>query len=325
MKRILRLVIFALIFFIISKISTFGWHLSSNPFMNLTKNSQSAQRLKSHVYKLAHEIGDRSIFRHERLAKAAGYITQTFTSLGYTVEFQNYSVSERKVKNIIVTKLGVKTPEEIVIVGAHYDTCFNPGADDNASGVAGLLELARFMSDKQTNRSIKFIAFVNEEPPFFKTENMGSRVYAKAAKAKGENIKGVIILESIGYYSDKPHSQRYPPFFGLFYPNKGNFIAVVGNLPSRWIVKKVVSNFKKETRFPIESITTFGFIPGVDFSDHWSFWKEGYPAVMITNTAFYRNPDYHNSSDTYEKLDYESMSEVTKGLGTVLIEFTNSK
>lgn len=325
MKRILRLVIFALIFFIISKISTFGWHLSSNPFMNLTKNSQSAQRLKSHVYKLAHEIGDRSIFRHERLAKAAGYITQTFTSLGYTVEFQNYSVSERKVKNIIVTKLGVKTPEEIVIVGAHYDTCFNPGADDNASGVAGLLELARFMSDKQTNRSIKFIAFVNEEPPFFKTENMGSRVYAKAAKAKGENIKGVIILESIGYYSDKPHSQRYPPFFGLFYPNKGNFIAVVGNLPSRWIVKKVVSNFKKETRFPIESITTFGFIPGVDFSDHWSFWKEGYPAVMITNTAFYRNPDYHNSSDTYEKLDYESMSEVTKGLGTVLIEFTNFK
>jgi len=322
MKRILCLVIFALIIFIILKISTFGWHSSNNPFMNLTKNSQSAQRLKSHVYKLAHEIGDRSIFRYDRLDETARYITQAFASFGYNIKFQNYSVLNKTVKNIIATKIGAQRPEEIIIVGAHYDTCFNPGADDNASGVAGLLELAWFMSDKQTNRSIKFIAFVNEEPPFFKTENMGSRVYAKAAKARGENIKGVLILESIGYYSDKPHSQRYPPFFGLFYPNKGNFIAVAGNLRSHWLVRKVVSNFKGRTQFPIESVVTFGFIPGVDFSDHWSFWKEDYSAVMITDTAFYRNPDYHSSSDTYEKLNYESMAEIAKGLGTVLIEFT---
>ena len=319
MKRILRLIIFALIAFVILKVSTFGWHFSNSPLISLTKNSQLTQILKSHVYKLAHEIGDRSIFRYEKLDEAARYITQTFNSFGYNVEFQEYNVSNTTAKNIIATKIGVKTPEEIIIVGAHYDTCFNPGADDNASAVAGLLELARFISDKRTNRSIKFIAFVNEEPPFFKTEDMGSRVYARAAKKRKDDIKAVLILKSIGYYSDSLYSQRYPPFFGLFYPNRGNFIAIVGNLRSRWLVKKVVSNFKKETQFPIESIATFGFIPGVDFSDHWSFWKEGYPAVMITDTAFYRNPNYHSSSDTYETLNYENMAEVVKGLSRVLI------
>lgn len=319
MKRVLRIIIIALIGFIILKTSTYGWRLRSKPFINTKgENPQLVNILKSHVYKLAHEIGERSVFRYDNLEESARYITEGFESFGYDVEFQNYNLLDRAVKNIIATKLGIHRPEEIIIIGAHYDTCFNPGADDNASAVAGLIELARFISDKKTSRTIRFIAFVNEEPPFFKTEDMGSRVYVKAAKQAKDDIKAVLILESIGYYSDKPNSQQYPPLFGLFYPNKANFIAVVGNFNSRRLVKDVVSSFRSKTDFPIESVTTFGFVPGVDFSDHWSFWEEGYPAVMITDTAFYRNPNYHRSSDTYEKLNYESMAEVVKGLTAVL-------
>jgi len=283
-----------------------------------TENTQLAKELKHHVYKLAHEIGDRSIFQYEKLKQAERYIADQFSSLGYTVELQKYSVLDKTVINIIATKTGLYRPKEIIIVGAHYDTCYNPGADDNASAVSGLIELARLMSDKQANRTIKFIAFVNEEPPFFKTGSMGSSVYVRYIKERMEDIKAVVILEMIGYYTDEPNSQRYPPFFGLFYPNKGNFITVVGNFSSRGLVRKVVSGFKKQTAFPIESVVTFNFIPGVDFSDHWSFWQEGYPAVMITDTAFYRNPNYHSSTDTYETLDYKSLAEVTKGLNAAL-------
>ena len=321
MKRILRLVIFALVAFVVVKTSTFGWRLWSKSFMEpREQNNGLAKILKSHVYKLAQEIGDRSVFKIERLDQAAEYITQTLRSFGYNVEFQSYTLFNETVKNIIATKIGVDRPDEIIILAAHYDSCFNPGADDNASAVAGLIELARNMSDKQTNRSIKFIAFVNEEPPFFKTKNMGSRVYTKEARAKGENIQAAVILEMIGYYSDKANSQRYPPLFGLFYPNKGNFIGIVGDFHSRWLVKKVVSSFKRQTQFPVESVVTFSFVAGVDFSDHWSFWQEGYPAVMVTDTGFYRNPNYHSSSDTYETLNYESMAEVVRSLSGVLVE-----
>jgi len=278
------------------------------------------ENLKSHVWNLAHEIGDRSLFKYEALQKASCYITDAFISIGYDVEFQTYNTSGKTVKNIIATKIGVERPKEVIIVGAHYDTCFNPGADDNASSVAGLLEMARLVFSQQTNRSIRFVAFVNEEPPFFKTENMGSCVYVREAKAKGENIKATLILEMIGYYTNKSNSQQYPPFLGLFYPNKGNFICIVGNWRSRRLVKKIVSKFKSQSKFPIESFIGTGFVPGVDFSDHWSFWKEGYLAVMITDTAFYRNPYYHTSSDTYEKLNYLSLAEVVRGLATVLIK-----
>lgn len=325
MERLSRLVIAILIVFTIITISTFGWLLSSNTFMVKTKNNQLPQILESHVYKLAHEIGERSIFRLDKLSDAARYIEQVLTSFGYKVEFQAYTTSGVTAKNIIATKIGVEGQDEIIIVGAHYDTCFNPGADDNASGVAALLELARFMSDKKTRCSIKFIAFVNEEPPFFKSEDMGSRVYVRGARKRGEDIKAALIFESIGYYSDRLHSQRYPPFLGIFYPNRGNFITVVGNFSSRWLVKEVVLNLKNTIRFPVESFVGPGIVPGVDFSDNWSFWKEGYPAVMITDTALYRNPDYHLSSDTYEKLNYENMAELINGLSAVLIKLAGDR
>jgi Zn-dependent M28 family amino/carboxypeptidase len=278
----------------------------------------AAANLKEHVVMLSHKIGDRNIVAYEKLTKAADYITGQFEKYGYKVEFQTYEVDGKPVKNIIATKLGTKKPKEQIIVGAHYDTCANPGADDNASAVAGLLELARLMTDQPTGRTIKFIAFVNEEPPFFKTKNMGSMVYAQQAKARGDNIKAVIILEMIGYYSDKPNSQKYPPFFGRFYPDKGNFIAVVGNFASKPLVKKITNLFQQSSSFPIESIATFTFIPGIDWSDHWSFWQYGYPAIMITDTGFYRNPNYHKQSDTYETLNYENIAEVVVGLQGVL-------
>jgi Zn-dependent M28 family amino/carboxypeptidase len=319
MKIVLRLVILALAAFVIVKGSTCGWRFWGGSMMDSQEDNPLAKKLENHVYKLAEDIGERSVYKYERLDETARYIQAQFDSFGYNVEFQDYILLNRTVKNIIATKIGKEAPEEIIIVGAHYDSCFNPGADDNASAVAGLIELARFMADKSTRRSIKFIAFVNEEPPFFKTEDMGSRRYTRAAKARQEDIKAVLILEMIGYYSDKANSQQYPPLFGLFYPNKGNFIAVVGNLSSRWLVKKIVSDFKSRTSFPIESVVAFSFVPGVDFSDHWSFWQAGYPALMITDTGFYRNPHYHTGSDTYEKLDYQSTSEVIRGLSAVLI------
>jgi len=317
MMKIILTIIFIIGIFFILRSSTIGWRAGKDFFKE--NNKQLAEKLKQHVFVLSHQIGDRSIFAYDKLNKAADYITKQFKDYGYQVEFQTYQVQGKTVKNIIATKLGRKNPDEIVIVGAHYDTCYNPGADDNASSVASLLELAKLIAEQPVARTIKFIAFVNEEPPFHRTKNMGSVVYAKRAKQEKENIKGVIILESIGFYSNKPKSQRYPPIFGFFYPNKGNFIAVVGNFRSKSLVKKVTAIFKQHSSLPIESFTTFGFVPGVTWSDHWAFWKQGYLAVMLTDTAFYRNPNYHKQSDTYETLDYKSMAEMVKGLTSVLL------
>ena len=257
--------------------------------------------------------------------KAADYIQQKLEFYGLEVFNQSFSSTGR---NVYAVQTGTEFLNQKYIICAHYDDmpsgAIAPGADDNASGVAGLLELASLLSDIQIDRTVKFIAFANEEPPFFKTENMGSRVYAKSAKEKNENIKAVFILESIGYYSNKLFSQNYPPLMGLVYPSRGNFVTVVGNLPSRSLAKEVVVSFKKNTSFPIESFIGPGFIPGVDFSDNWSFWHEGYPCVMITDTAFYRNSNYHAATDTYEKLDYDAIAEVVSGLGEVVIEITKA-
>ena len=280
-------------------------------------------RLKKHVYELSHEIGERNIYKYDKLNKAAEYITKELESFGYEVDFQEYSTRGKIFKNIIVTKTGSKNPNEIIILGAHYDTKQTPGADDNASSVAGLLEMAREFTDKAPGRTIKFIAFVNEERPFFKSNTMGSRIYAKAARKNADNIVGALILEMIGYYSNKPKSQYVPPVFSFFYPNTGNFIGIAGNLRSKRLVRDTVAYFRRATNFPIEWVIAPWILVGIDFSDNWSFWKEGYPAAMITDTAFYRNPNYHKASDTYDTLDYQSMSELVKGLTTALTKLAD--
>lgn len=302
------------------KSTTFGWRLFNQSYKPTAKDKELVERLKSHVYKLSEEIGDRSVFNYNKLKSSADYITTQFKNLGLDVQFQEYFLYNKATRNIIATKKGKADTNKTIIIGAHYDTCFNPGADDNASSVAVVLELARVLAEQELNLNIKFISFVNEEPPFFKTDQMGSFVYVKEARERGEDIKAVVILESVGFYSNRLFSQRYPPFFGFFFPNRANFIAIVGNFSSRWLVKKIKSDFKKNSNFPIESLVTLGFVPGVDFSDHWSFWKNGYSAVMITDTAFYRYPHYHKSTDTYEKLNYQNMAALVKGLEYVLLE-----
>lgn len=318
--KIVKFILLLIIAVVIVLVTTFGWRSFRKTSKEVVKDKELVKRLKSHVYKLSHEIGDRSVFKHDKLTQAADYITEQFRDYGYNVQFQEYSLYNKSVKNIIVKKKSNKSTSSHVIIGAHYDTCFNPGADDNASAIAVLLELARVLINEKTNLNIKFIAFVNEEPPFFKTKHMGSYVYANNAKKQDSKIKAVLVLEMVGYYSDKLFSQKYPPLAGIFYPNRANFIMVVGNFASHWVVSKVKSKFRKKSKLPITSIIVPSFTPAINFSDHWSFWEKGYPAVMITDTAFFRYSHYHKDRDTYEKLNYKSMAALTDGLKYVLLE-----
>lgn len=324
MKSLLWSAVILILIFVVVKASTRGWRRRKGPSMKpAVSDTGLSELLRSHVYRLSHEIGDRNLFEYAKLDEAATYIAGEFEAYGYRVELEEYPVLGQTAKNIIARKVGTGKPDEVIIVGAHYDTCYNPGADDNASAVAGLLELARSFAGEETGRTIKFIAFANEEPPFFKSEKMGSRVYAENARARGEKIEAALILEMIGYYSNEPNSQKYPPLFGLFFPNRADFICVVGSLRFRSLVKKVGSIFREHSDFPIETVAAPSFVPGIDFSDHWSFWREDYPAVMITDTAFYRYAHYHQPTDTYEKLDYESMAAVVEGLKYVVSELAD--
>lgn len=190
-----------------------------------------------------------------------------------------------------------------------------PGADDNASGVAGLLELARLIKGQPFDSTVRFVFFTLEEPPTFRSKFMGSYIYAKSIKEKNETIIGLICLEMIGYFTDKPESQLFPlSLFRWLYTDRGNFIAFVSNFHSKNFLTKVKEGFKKGTVLPVESISTFSIIPGIDFSDHRSFWQFGYDAIMVTDTAFYRNPYYHGAGDTPETLDFKRMTEVVLGL-----------
>ncbi len=208
------------------------------------------------------------------------------------------------------------------MIGAHYDTVAGtPGADDNASGVAALLELARLHKEESLDKTLQFVAFALEEPPFFRSKFMGSYVYAKNLSKEGKIIDGMICLESIGYFTDKPDSQLFPlPFFRFMYPTTGNFIAFVSNFHSKSFLNRAKTAFKNGTDLPVESISAFSLIPGIDFSDHRSFWKFGYNAFMVTDTAFYRNTQYHGAGDIPETLDYERMAKVVLGLKSAIEE-----
>ncbi|MCM8793222.1 MAG: M20/M25/M40 family metallo-hydrolase [Candidatus Omnitrophica bacterium] len=274
------------------------------------------ENLKRHVEVLSNAIGERNFIYYQNLEKTAEYIKDAFKQFGYLPEEHIYYIEGKSYKNIIAVKSGTQQTDEFLIVCAHYDSVMgSPGADDNASGVAGLLEIARILKDNSLRNTIKFIAFTNEEPPFFMTEDMGSFRYVQEAKRKKDKIFGVLCLESIGYYSQERKSQTYPPGLGFFYPDKGNFIAFVSNFHSANFLKKIVYDFKRVSKFPAEYlIAPQIFVPAIGFSDHWSFWKFGYPAIMITDTAFYRTPYYHTGKDTYEKLDYRSLQELIEGL-----------
>ncbi|UCD27813.1 MAG: M28 family peptidase [Planctomycetota bacterium] len=274
-------------------------------------------RLQTHIEMLAGTIGERNVFasQYPQLRKAEAYIRKQFDLTGYKVEEQVFKVFNRDVCNIEATLTGVSEKDEILIVGAHYDAVVNsPAANDNASGVAGILEIARLLYDRKPARTVRFVAFVNEEPPFFQTKDMGSLVYAKNTRQQKDNIIGMISLETIGYYSDTEGGQKYPFPFSLFYPSVGNFIGLVGNLGSRSLVRNSIGLFRKHTAFPSEGVAAPGFIPGIDWSDHWSFWQQGYKALMVTDTAPYRYPYYHTQQDTPDKIDYDRTARVVAGL-----------
>jgi len=281
-----------------------------------------AAELRREVQRLAVDIGERNVsHRPQQLALAADYVEAQLKSAGYEVLRQEYQVSGTKCFNLEAERPGSSRPEEIVVVGAHYDTVIGtPGANDNTSGVAATLALARKYSGRNNARTLRFLAFANEEPPYFQTESMGSRVYARRCRERGDNIVAMLSLETIGWYDDAPGSQNYPPPFGLLYPSTGNFIGFVGNVASRELVRQAIATFRQHEPFPSEGAALPELVPGVGFSDQWSFWQEGYPAVMVTDTAMFRYPHYHRAEDTIDKVDFDRMSRVVRGLEKVVAE-----
>ena len=273
-------------------------------------------RLYADVEFLTHLSPPRNAFNLSSLNKSAEYIYREFEKIAPRVNYQTFKVGQQEYKNIVLS-LGPENGERIV-VGAHYDVCGDqPGADDNASGVAGLLEIARLVHEQKPNLKyrIDFVAFALEEPPYFKTDEMGSAVHAKSLAAAGVKLRGMVCLEMIGYYSEEKDSQDYPvAALKAIYPNKGNFISVVGNMGQGSLVKHLKKYMQAGSQIGVESLTAPSSVPGVDFSDHLNYWRYDYPAVMITNTAFFRNPNYHLNSDTIDTLDFDKMAEVVKGV-----------
>lgn len=251
--------------------------------------------LQEDVKKLADEIGERNANNYQRLNAAVDFLQTGLSQAGYQVKQQEYKINGKSYYNLVAEKIGIEKPNEIIVVGGHYDSVFgSPGANDNGTGAAATLELARIFARQKSNRTIRFVEFTNEEPPFFWTEDMGSLVFAKQLKKQNENVVAMLCLETMGYFSALIDSQKYPFPIGLFYPNQGNFIAFIGNINSGELVRKAIASFRRHTQFPSEGAVLPSGVPGVGWSDHWSFWQQGYPAIMVTDTAPYRYIYYHN-------------------------------
>jgi Zn-dependent M28 family amino/carboxypeptidase len=292
------------------------------PLLPLTDEQRALeQALRSDIHQLAGVIGERNLFRYKQLVESATYIRAVFTSSGYNIQRHRYDVAGQTCENIEAHIVGTEKPGDILLVGAHYDSVQgSPGANDNATGVAALLALARTMADTRPLCTVRFVAFTNEEPPLFQGPSMGSHVYAKRCRERNENIRLMLSLETIGCYSDEPGSQTYPLPFGLFYPSTANFIAFVSNIENAPWVKQLLTAFRLHARFPSEGAALWEWIPGVAWSDHWSFWQAGYPAVMVTDTAPNRYAHYHTAADTPDKVDFPRMVRVISGLQQVIHE-----
>ncbi|HEX6265981.1 MAG TPA: M28 family peptidase, partial [Burkholderiales bacterium] len=244
--------------------------------------------------------------------RPARYIERAFAAHGLAPASHEFVSAGRPVRTV-----EVNPPATTVVVGAHYDTVpGSPGADDNASAVAALIELAGLLG--KDGLPIRFVAFANEEEPHFMGPDMGSWVSAKRSRERGEQLAAMLSLEMLGYYSDRPGSQRYPPPLGLFYPDRADYIAFVGDIRVARLVRRCFSKFKKSSSFPAEWLAAPAFVPGITRSDHWSFRNLGFPAIMVTDTAYNRNPNYHKASDTPDTLDYARMAQVTLGLAAML-------
>jgi len=294
------------------------------PIPPLTESQQALRdALRRDVAELGGNIGERNVMRPLALAAAARYIERSFADGGYTPARQIFDADGVSCENI---EAEVRGGDEIVVIGAHYDTVIGaPGADDNGSGVAAMLALARVFADRKQKRTLRFVAFANEEPPWFATEQMGSFRYAQRCRDRGENVVAMLSLESIGYFSDTAGSQRYPAMLELVYPKQGNFIAFASNLTSGAMLRRCVAVFRRHATVPSEGGALPEQVPGIGWSDQWAFWRCGYRAVMVTDTALFRNPNYHTATDTPDTLDYERLARVVEGLGGVVEDLANGK
>ncbi len=269
--------------------------------------------LRADVEALVGGFSPRDVDHPENLARAAAFLAEALRSAGAEVREEPYRAADRTYRNVLA-ELGPDTPERIV-VGAHYDTAGDqPGADDDASGVAGLLALARLLAASPPPVKVILAAYANEEPPSFGTERMGSAVHARALADRGARVRLMISLEMIGAFSDAAGSQGYPAVIGWFHPSTGNFVAVVGKWGQGDAVREVAAGMRAGSPLPVETLSAPTVLAGVDFSDHRSFWANGYRAVMVTDTAFYRNPRYHTPADRPDTLDYGRMAEVVKAV-----------
>jgi Zn-dependent M28 family amino/carboxypeptidase len=281
---------------------------------------QIETNLRLHVDRLAGLIGPRTLQKPKSIQATIGYIEAQWSEMGYVVEREGFDALGDEAFNLIVQRKGTKRSDEIVLLGAHYDTVSStPGADDNASAVAVLLEVSRLLSQHIGRRSVRYVAFACEEPPYFNLDAMGSQFHARQSRQRGDKIVGMLCLEMVGYYSTEPGSQTIPPMIprwlhGLF-PKQGDFLTAVGNLPSWKLCWNFRRGFKWGTRtMPLFSICLPEWINEIRLSDNSSFWDQGYPALMLTDTSFLRNPNYHLESDTPETLDYRRMTDVTLGV-----------
>ncbi len=302
----------------------FGCSMVTQPLVQAIPSDPpavSAKRLEEHVRFLSETVHPRNYDEEKNLNDAADYILAQLKETGAEINEQVFEVEGRHYRNIRA-HFGSKQGA-VMIVGAHYDSYADtPGADDNASGVAGLLELAQLLKKNPPEHPVELVAYTLEEPPFFSTEYMGSAVHARLVRASERSISVMISLEMIGYFSDEAHSQRYPVLLGALYPDKGNFIGIIGRFSDRKETRRVKALMAGATDLPVYSINAPSLIKGIDFSDHRNYWAEGYRAVMITDTAFFRNCHYHEQTDTADRLDYQRMAKVVQGVYAVVQGFT---
>jgi len=281
--------------------------------------AQTAQRLRDHVVAIASI--PHNITHPAALERSARTIERELVGLGYAVRRQAFSVDRHIVRNLDVTIEPARADAPTLVIGAHYDSAYDaPGANDNGTGAAAVLELARALRDLRGKAAmrIRLALFVNEEPPYFQNPGMGSLVYAQHLVASGEKVAAMFSLETLGYYSDQPGSQRYPAPLNLLYPDTGNFVAFVGMTGSRPLVRKSVALFRALARFPSQGGSAPGWVSGIDWSDHWSFAQFGVPAVMVTDTAPFRYGYYHTRQDTPDRVDYTRLARVVSGLAAMI-------
>jgi hypothetical protein len=299
------------------------------PLKPLTASEvQLRDDLRRHVEELAVNIGERNSAYPEGLARAGAYIETELQKAGFTVKQRPFEAHGRQFINYEAQIEATTSDAPVIVVGAHYDSATGtPAANDNGSGVAALLELAKMARRPAKSPSalrappllaVRYVAFANEEPPHFQTPAMGSLAYAKQCRDAGDQIVAMLSLETMGYYRDEPGTQSYPFPMSLLYPSVGNFVAFVGDLSSRGLVREMVGSFRSRASFPSEGAALPASIPGVGWSDHWSFWQHGVPAVMVTDTAPFRYPHYHTAQDTPDKIDFDRLARVVSGLGDVV-------